>query len=277
MTPAKFASPPASPMPRPTSLWRGLATQCSVIHALMLRSIALQSRKAKLGYFWEIFDPLMQIGLWFAVITMLRGTRAIYDMNTFLFVGTGIIALFFFQRIAQEIPGALRGYADYRRFPVVQQVDALIAAGLLETFVMTLVATIIWGGIILSGVGFAPADFLQVIAAIGSLAALGFGFGWFNAMVLALVPVYKQFLRTFYRVLFFTSGAIIPLEHAPPEIFRYLQLNPVYQGVDLVRSAWSYTYETTASTNGFILAWAACLLFLGLMMDKPSQRALAQA
>jgi len=276
MTPAALDSPSGSPLPRPTSLWCNLATQCSVIRALMLRSIALQSRKAKLGYFWEIFDPLMQIGLWFAVFMVIRGPRAIYDMNMFLYLGTGIIALFFFQRIAQEMPGAPRAYADYRRFPVVQQIDALLAAGLLEAFVMTIVATIIWGGIILSGLGFAPADFLQVIAAIASLVALGLGFGWFNAMAVVFVPVYRHFLRVFYRILFFTSGAIFPLEQAPPEIFRYLQLNPVYQGVDLVRSAWSYTYDTTTSTNGYVLAWAACFLFLGLMMDKPAQRRLAQ-
>jgi len=270
------ATPPAPWQPRAPSLWRSFVTQCSAIHALMLASVTRQSRKAKLGYLWELFDPLMQIGLWFALFTFIRGPRMIYDMNTFLFLGTGIIALFFFQRIAQEMPDALSDYGDYRRFPVVHQVDALIATGLLKAFVMAVVATILWSAIIFSGLGFAPADLLQVIFATACLGVLGFGFGWFNAMVMVFVPVYGRFLRILFRVLFFTSGAIFPLERIPPGVFHYLQWNPVYQGVDLVRSAWSYTYDTGTASNAYVLGWGACFLLLGLLLDKPAQRALAQ-
>jgi capsular polysaccharide transport system permease protein len=125
----------------------------------------------------------------------------------------------------------------------------------------------------LGGFGFAPADPLGVIAALVCLAALGFGFGWFNATALVFVPVYGKFLAVLYRVLFFTSGAIFPLENIPPEIFRYLQWNPVYQGVDLVRSAWSYTHDTYTSSDGYVLLWGASLLLLGLLLNKPAERA----
>jgi capsular polysaccharide transport system permease protein len=276
MTPATHSSPPAEWHPRPPSLWHCFCTQCSAVYGLMLQSIAAQSRKAKLGYFWELFDPLMQIVLWFLLFIFIRGPRTIYDMNTFLFLGTGIIALFFFQRIAQEMPGAMRRFSGYARLPVITQTDTLIAGGLLEAVVMSLVAAILWSTIVLAGWGFAPADLLGVIAATACLGLLGFSFGWFNAMAIVFVPVYDRLLRVLFRVLFFTSGAIFPLERIPPEIFRYLQWNPVYQGVDMVRSAWSYTYTSTTSSNGYVLAWAAGFLLLGLLLDKPAARARAR-
>ena len=255
------------------SLWRGILSQSAIVYALMLHSITSQSKKARLGYFWELFDPLVQIGLWFAMFALLRGPRKIYDMNAVLFLSTGIIALFFFQKIAQGMPRALRRFGAFARAPGVTQSDLLIAGGLMEIVVMSLVAAIIWGGVILGGFGFAPANPLGAIAGAAALGALGFGFGWFNAMVITLVPLYGKFLPILFRVLFFTSGAIFPLEQVPYDVFRFLQWNPVYQGVDLVRSAWSYTYETNTSFLGYVLLWAAGLLFGGLLLEKHAQRA----
>lgn len=262
---------PADRKQAPPLLWRGILSQSAIVYALMLHSITSQSKKARLGYFWELFDPLMQIGLWFALFALLRGPRMIYDMNSVLFLSTGIVALFFFQKIAQAMPRALGRFRAFARAPGVTQSDLLIAGGLMEIVVMSLVAAMIWGGVILGGFGFAPAKPLGAIAGVAALGALGFGFGWFNAMAIALVPVYGKFLQIVFRVLFFTSGAIFPLERIPSELFRYLQWNPVYQGVDLVRSAWSYTYETNTSFLGYVLLWAAGLLFGGLLLEKHAQ------
>jgi capsular polysaccharide transport system permease protein len=283
MPPATFDSPHGtrSPLsgewrPRTPSLWRCFVIQCSTVHALMIQSILQHQRRSKLGYFWELFDPMMQIGIWFALFTLIRGPRVVYDMNLFLFLSTGIVSLFFFQKIAQEMPGAMRRFAGFARLPAVNQADTLIAGGLLEAVLMTVVASILWGVIILGGFGFAPADPLGVIAALTCLGFLGFGFGWFNATALVFVPVYGKFLQIIFRILFFTSGAIFPLERMPPDIFRYLQWNPVYQGVDLVRSAWSYTHDTYTSSGGYVLLCGASLLLLGLLLDKPAERARAR-
>jgi capsular polysaccharide transport system permease protein len=262
--------------PRTPSLWRSFVIQCSAVHALMIQSILQHQRKSKLGYFWELFDPMMQIGIWFALFTLIRGPRVIYDMNLFLFLSTGIISLFFFLKIAREMPGAMPRFAGFARLPAVNQADTLIAGGLLEAVLMTLVASILWGIIILGGFGFAPAYPLGVTAALACLGFLGFGFGWFNATALVFVPVYGKFLKVLFRVLFFTSGALFPMEKLPPAIFRYVQWNPVYQGVDLVRSAWSYTYDTYTSSEGYVLLWGAGFLLLGLLLDKPAARARAR-
>ncbi len=254
------------------SIWHALSAQGAVIYGLMVHDITSHFKKSRLGYLWELFDPLMQILLWFALFVFIRGPRTIYDMNTFLFLGTGIIGIYFFQKVAQEMPTALRRQRVFLRLPIVRQIDAMIAAGISEVVVMTLVATILWSTIVLGGWGFAPADLLGVIFACAALAALGFGFGWFNSMAMTLVPAYEKFLRAIFRVIFFTSGAIFPLERIPPSIFKYLQWNPAYQGVDLIRSAWSYTYTTTTSAHDYVFVWAAILLLLGLALDRPALR-----
>jgi capsular polysaccharide transport system permease protein len=242
----------------------------------MVQGILVHFKKSRIGYLWELLDPLIQILLWFTLFVLLRGPRTIYDMNTFLFLGTGIIGIFFFQKIAQEMPGALRRQQVFLRVPAVRQIDALIAGGISEAVVMTLVATILWSTIILGGWGFAPANPLGVIASCGVLAALGFSFGAFNSMATILAPTYEKFLPVIFRIVFFTSGAIFPLESIPPDIFRYLQWNPAYQGVDLLRSAWSFTHETTTSSFGYVLGWVAGLVLLGLLLEKHALRFVAR-
>jgi capsular polysaccharide transport system permease protein len=262
--------------PRSPSLLRCFATQCSAIYGLMVQSILQHQRKSKLGYFWELFDPMMQVGIWFAMFVIVRAPSEIYDMNVFLFLTTGIVSLFFFQKVAQDMPRALRAFRGYRRLPAITQADTLIAGGLLEAVLMTLVAAILFSLVVGSGLGFAPADPVGVLAALACLGFLGFSFGWFNAMVLVFVPVYSQFLTIFYRILFFTCGAIFPLETIPPHIFHYLKWNPVYQGVDLVRSSWSYTHESYTSSNGYVLICAASFLLVALLLNKPAERAHAR-
>lgn len=238
----------------------------------MVQSILQHQRKSKLGYLWELFDPMIEVGVWFAIFTFLGGPRVIYDMNLFLFLSTGIVGIFFFQKIAAEVPGAFKRFRGFARFPSLNQTDTLIAGALLEAVVMTLVAAILWSVIIIGGFGFSPANPVGVIAALACLAALGLGFGWFNAMVLIFLPVYGKFLPIFKRIIFITSGAIFPMDHIPPAVFQYIKWNPVYQGLDLVRSEWSFTHESTTSSDGYVLICAACLLLFGMILQKPAQR-----
>ena len=260
---------------RSPSLWRCFATQCSAIYALMLRSVIGQTGKAKVGYFWELIDPILQVCIWFTLFTIIRGPRQIYDMNTFTFLSTGIISLFFFEKIAKQTATGSRQLGIYARFAVLTKADTIIASALLEAIQMVLVAVLLWGALVCSGYGFAPANPMGVISALACLAALGFGFGWFNAAFLTFLPLfYPRFLKVFYRVLFITSGAILPLERIPPAVFHYLKWNPVYQGVDLVRSSWSHTHDTWTSSYGYVLLWAAFLLLFGLILVKRTQRRL---
>jgi capsular polysaccharide transport system permease protein len=238
----------------------------------MVHSILQHQRKSKLGYFWELIDPMIEIGVWFAIFTFLGGPRVIYDMNLFLFLSTGIVSLFFFQKIAAEVPGSLRGFRGFVRFTSLNQTDTLIAGALLEAVLMTIVSSILFSTIILGGFGFAPANPIGVIASLACLAALGFGFGWFNSMFVVFIPIYGKILPVLKRIIFITSGAIFPLENIPPSIFQYLQWNPVYQGIDLMRSEWSFTHESTTSSDGYVLLFAACLLLFGMILQKPARR-----
>ena len=264
------------PHGRQTSIWRALGNQSAVVYALLVTGIRSHYKSSRLGYLWELIDPLMQILIWFALVYFLRGPRFIYDMSTFLFLGTGIVGFFFFRRIAQDTLANERRQAAFTKLPNVRRIDLLLAGGLSESVVLALVATILWTSIVFADWGIAPDNLLGVIAACASLGALGFGFGHFNSAAISLMPVYEKLLPIIFRILFFTSGAIFPIERLPPNIFGFLQWNPVYHGIDMIRSAWSFTYTTRTSSYLYAVTWATGFFLLGLLLDKHALRARAR-
>jgi capsular polysaccharide transport system permease protein len=272
MNPAVSPRSHVAPCKTP-SIWRRFQTQLSVVFALAIHDIRLHSKKAKLGFFWELFDPISQVAFWFVLYTVMAGPPKIYDMTTFLFLGTGIIGFLLFADLAQTLPRFVGKQKGFLRFPVVRQVDFLMAGFVKEATTLAIVALIVWGSVVLFGLGFAPADPLGVITAATALTLLGWSFGCFNTMVLVLVPLYDKFLSILFRVMFFTSGAIIPLDVVPPQARQYLFWNPVVHGIEQLRSAWSYTFDSADTSNWYVFIWSGTFMFLALLLDHHGLRA----
>jgi len=267
-------SAPQSPSePRVPGLADALRKQWSVIVALMLREALTRYKHQKLGYFWAIVEPLIQIGTWFLVFTILRGPRLYYDLSTPLFLATGIIAFYFFTNVSDYVESALSRNSALLRFPMVKQIDALLARFILEVATTIVVAVVVFSVILQLGVGFPPQDWLGLLRTAFCMALLGLGFGSFNGMIMELFPSFQFLQGLIGRILFFTSGAIIPLTHLPPYALEYLQWNPVLNGVELFRSAWSYTYEPKIFSNWYVLLWAGIFMFLAMTLDKRVRQA----
>jgi len=254
---------------REPTLWDALRVQWNVIVALMLREMLLRYKTSKLGYLWSIIDPSLQIAVWYIIWMVLRAPKQFHDMPMPLFLGTGIVAYFCFKNVAAYVLGAVNSSRALLQFPMVKQIDAFISRFILESCTITVVGFLTLVLVILFDYGFFPRDAIGVISTTFSLLLLGLGFGAFNAMLTSLWPVYGKLHPVLNRFLFFTSGAFMPVEHLPLAAREYLQWNPVLNGVELVRSSWSYVYNPSMDySRGYILLWAAGLFLVALLLDK---------
>ena len=151
----------------------------------------------------------------------------------------------------------------------VNQVTILTAGFVKNSVNMILVSAIVFLFASLAEHGFFPADPLSVVNSCFVLLLLGFAFGSFNAMMTVLVPLYDKFLSyVVNRALFFTSGAIIPLDIMPEEVLKYVRWIPSTQGIDQLRSGWSYTYDSDFSSNGYVLICAAFFFLVALTLNR---------
>ena len=258
-------------MAAPRLIFEKLRIFWSCVWALVIHSIRVQFKTKKLGYFWELIDPIAQTAMWFIIYSLLRGPREIYDMSTFLYLATGVVGFNFFENVVKELPGFLRKNRKMTFFVNVNQMNILLAGFLKGAVNTTLVATLVFIFVSLADHGFFPADPLSVVNSCTALFLLGFAFGSFNAMVTVLVPLYDKFLSyVLNRVLFFTSGAIFPLDIMPEEVLKYVRWIPSTQGIDQLRSGWSYTYDSDFSSNGYVFGCAIFIFFFALMLNRKS-------
>jgi len=258
---------------RSPSLLDAFRKQWSVIVALMLREALTRYKHHRLGYFWALFEPLIQIGMWFVIFTVLRAPPLYYDLPMPLFLATGIVAFYFFYNVSGYVEGALGKNSALLRFPMVKQLDALLARFILESATMILVAVFVFTLVLQLGLGFPPHNWAGLLQAGFCMALLGLGFGSFNAMVIELIPSYEFLQGIIGRILFFTSGAFIPLTALPPGVMDYLQWNPVLNGVELFRAAWSYSYQPYQFSNWYVLLWAGLFMILAMVLDKRVRQA----
>jgi capsular polysaccharide transport system permease protein len=261
--------PSEAPTGRLQSLLAGLRIQARIITALMLREVLTRFKRQRLGYVWAFIDPCLHIAMWFVVFALVRGPRQYHDMPTFMFLATGIVAMYLlFLKVAGYVAGAVSAGRGLLRFPMIKQLDTVLARFFLEAATMVVISAVLLGSFTLVGVGPGPYDLLGVLVASGCLLLLALGFGTFNSAMTMLYPSYSRFLYFVYRVIYFTSGAIHGVERLPSEVQRILVWNPVFNGVDQFRSAWSFTYDSTLTSNGYVLLIAGIFFLAGLVLDK---------
>jgi capsular polysaccharide transport system permease protein len=254
--------------PPSQSLAAAFRAQWNVIVALMLREAISRFKHQRLGYLWAIFDPLTQIAIWFVIFTALHAPRQIADMPPAVFLATGIVPFFFFSDIASYVSKAVGSNRALLRFPMVKQLDAILARFILESSTMVIMAVVVFAIILTLNSAAFPEDWIGILATSLGMLLLGLGFGAFNTMIILLAPSYEKVQRVLNQILFFTSGAIIPLASLPHSLKEILLWNPLLNGVERFRSSWSHTYDNTDVSNAYVFLWAGLLFAIALLLDK---------
>lgn len=269
------AAPPSS---EPTfwkeesSLREGLALQARVVRALILREVRTLYGRHRLGYLWAFFEPLLHMGFWFLLWGLVRHGHAVHDMAPLVFLSCGLIPFFCFKNVAAFVQGAIGSNAALLQFPVVKQIDTVIARFLLKSATMLVVGLGIFGVLIFTGVANWPDDPLEVICAALAMLWLGLGYGTFNCMLCVLFPTYTKFTGVLSRFFYFTSGLFFVPESLPGPVLEYLQWNPALHGVELFRSGWSSLYESRFATFDYLLFFGSILLIIGLVLEPRIQK-----
>ena len=79
-------------------LFKGLAVQWRVIHAIIMRETATRYGDSKIGFLWAFFEPLAHVGTFIFIFSMIGRTAPIgNDIPTFIL--TGIIPWLMFNHI----------------------------------------------------------------------------------------------------------------------------------------------------------------------------------
>jgi capsular polysaccharide transport system permease protein len=244
--------------------------QGRVIGALMLRETRTRFGKTQIGYLWALLEPIGLISI-FVLIALALGTRPAVGDDFGLFFAVSMLPFMLSRRITNFVGHALDANRALLSFPIVREIDTMIARGLLEFATGLVVIAIILGAIIVYSNAPLPTDIAGLMMAIAVLSMLGFGLGLINAVMSIFIAAWRQIEPMIGRVLFMISGIFFVPDALPRNVLEYLAWNPYLHGVEWARQAYYLNYRSSVLDPGYLAAWAIAALLIGLAMERVSR------
>lgn len=243
------------------------ATQARVIGALVLREARTRFGRTQLGYLWTLAEPLAMIAT-FTAISYAMGHLPPYGSSLPLFFSLGTLAYQFYRRIATYCTAAFDANRALLTYPIVKQVDTLVARALLELLTCLLIFALVIGAIVSWQQLPWPANPGTMVLATSLLVLLGFGNGALNAVISSYFVSWRNIESMLSRPLFFMSGVFFVPDRMPPAFLPYLSWNPLLHGIELMRMGYYPDYRSPACSVTYLFFWAMSLTVLGLVAER---------
>ena len=249
-----------------------LETQIRVIKAMILRETKSRYGEHKLGFVWAFLEPALMVSVFVAFFTLM-GRSSASGMSVQLFMITGFVPFMMFREPMNQLQGSITQNKPLLGFPQVTTFDVIAARALLEVAVLLAVFAVLITGAHIIGLEVRVQNPLGVMAALALLALFGIGIGFALACVVPLVPSVKQFINVVLaRPLFFGSGLFFTADSIPQPYRDYLLFNPLLHMIELLRSSFFYSFETTHGSWRYAVEATFLSLAFGLLVHQAMKR-----
>jgi len=250
------ALPSASRSGRPR--WQRLR----VIAALVIREMGTKFGRSAGGYAWAIAEPLGGIVLLAIAFSLALRTPPL-GTSFMLFYATGIVPFSMFNTLSKAVAGSVSSNRGLLNYPVVTLLDAVIAKLLLNLITLSIVAIILFVGIIVIFDLHVGLDLGAVVAAMVLAAVLGLGVGTMNCVLFGFFPTWKNVWAVLTRPLFIVSGIFFTFESVPAQFQKVLIWNPLVHVIGVMRAGFYSTYDPAYVSYAYVLGIALGLFVVG--------------
>ncbi|MDH4189217.1 MAG: ABC transporter permease [Betaproteobacteria bacterium] len=250
-----------------TAMRSSLDVTLSVWKALFLREAVTRLAAGRGAWVWLLLDPVAQIAFLMVIFSAIRA-RAGAGVDFTVFLAIGVLGYQMFRSPADRAMEAIAANAALFSYRQVKPIDAVISRCLLEGLLQILVAAVLMSGTALLGLEVLPRDPLQFGAAYALLWCFGTGLGMALSVGNVLVPEIGKIARLVFMPLYLVSGVMFSPHILPPAARDWLMLNPVMQGIEMMRVSFFSSYPPLPSLDrGYLAGCALLALFLGLALQ----------
>lgn len=253
------------------------ATQCRVLHALMLRETKSRFGRQKLGYLWALLEPTAFVVIFTTLFAYAR-QNAPSGMPLVPFMITGIAPFILFRKTMTQTLSAIERNRVLLTLPQVKLLDLVLARALLEAATLTIVFFVILLGAHALGYTIRVENPLLVLLVLACLAVTGFGLGAAFAAIVPFVRSTQQVVSIFAgRPLFFISGLFFTAEMLPSSVRDLMLLNPLLHMMEWMRSAFFVEFESQYMSVSYAVISALVSTFVGLVLLRGLRRRILAA
>jgi capsular polysaccharide transport system permease protein len=245
-----------------------------VVRALLQREMTTRYGRSAGGYLWAVGEPLGMIAMLSLVFALISRTPALGE-SFVVFFASGYLSFHFYRSTADVVGGAISFNKPLMKYPAVNAFDAILARFVLQVLTNCLTATLILSGSIHITGENVQLDLGKIAAAVAAAAALGLGIGSMNAVLFQIYPTWQRVWNIANRPLFIISGIFYIPEEMPRIVQEALFYNPVVHVVSAFRSGIYPTYRPILAELTYPLAIALATFFLGLLLLRRFDAAIA--
>jgi len=249
------------------SLSDALAVQGRVIGALLLRDMRTRFGRTFMGYVIIVAWPLSHLLLLMGVYLL---TRRVAPLGTSVpvFLATGVLPYILCLYPGRMTMLCLVQNQPLLHFPIVKTTDVILARGILEILTACWVTVIFALLLYLTGVEIWPIHYQKAIFAIIATMYLGFGIGFFGAIMYKLVRAWLAIQIGLLITMYITSGVFFIPTSLHEDIQFYLWFNPLLHSVEWLRSAYYDGYGYGMLNQEYLIGFATILIFIGMLIDR---------
>ncbi|MVW73298.1 ABC transporter permease [Bordetella sp. 15P40C-2] len=241
----------------------------AVVFALLLREMRARFGQRRMGAFWMLAEPVIQLIVMTVLIGIIRGRSDIQAIPFPVFLLSGIAPFVMFRGVATLIMEGLAANRGLFAYKQVTPMDTFVARTILQCSLSCISYLIVALAFAWYGYDMTIAHPLEWLALLAVGVGLSFGLGMVLAVVIDLLPELRTFVRFAFLVLYFSSGAVFPVSRFPSYVLPYVQWNPFLHLIELIREAAFPFYRVLDVTSlAYVLASTAILLCTGLGLFK---------
>jgi teichoic acid transport system permease protein len=223
--------------------------------------------ESRLGQFWQVLNPLLNIAVYFLVFGILfKAARSVPDYLSFLVIG-----VFVFTYTQSTVMGGARsisgnlGLVRALHFPRALMPLSVVIE---EFFTLATAMTVCIVIVLINGEGITFAWLLLPVT-LGLQTLFNFGLALIVARMTERVRDVAQLLPFLLRTWLYLSGVVFPIqtfaqEHPGPIGFL-LSFNPGAVFIELARDALLTSYSTPPITWVYAVFWAFVTLIVGFV------------
>lgn len=238
----------------------------SVWKALFLREAVSRVSGGRAAWLWLLLEPAAHLAILMVIFSSIRN-RVMPGLNIVLFLALGILGYNLFRNSALRSMAAISANRALFAYRQVKPVDLVLVRAFLEGVIQLFVGLVVLCGLLLAGFDAIPRDPLIMLVVFGLLWLLGAGVGLMLSVGSTLVPEIGRVANLCFIPLYFLSGVLFSPAMLPPSLREWLLLNPLMQGLELLRGAFASGYHVAAGIDvGYLAAFAFSSLFFGLAL-----------
>lgn len=245
------------------------------ISALILREMTTTYGRSPGGYLWAILEPVAGIAL-LSFIFSLTPMQPPIGTNFQLFYATGLVPLNIFTSLSGRVAQSIAFSRQLLAYPTVTFMDAILARFLLNFLTQTMVAYLIFAGLMIFFDTKVIIRLPYIAAALALCGVLALGIGTLNCFLFTRFPMWAQIWSIMMRPIFLISCLFVPFDTMPSWSRDWLWYNPIVHLVGMLRHGFYATYHATYVSTGYVVGLSAVCMVFGVLLLRRFQYSLLQ-